>query len=155
MQKIYTCLYRLVISLMLVISLVLAYLIYNQIPYYQLNITSSLMTIKNWIPFDFIENKLIAVNNNLNYTLVKENQYRNNTNQVISVCDGIILSSTHNQVVVLSDNGLKVYYDNLTLVNVYPQERVNKGVVLGVYEDYIELYAYDNELKVSYEDFSF
>lgn len=155
MQKIYQWLYRLVISMMIIIVMVLSYLIYHNIPYHQLNISIPL-TIKSWLPFDFIDEvDNLTVSNSINYLLIEANKYHNNTNQVISVCNGIVLGSDNKQVVILSDNGLKVYYDNLTITNVYPQERIRKGDILGVYEQYIELYAYDRNEKIAYEDFNF
>ena len=99
--------------------------------------------LSSWLPLeDFLELKDQSVSSPVSYTKVKEDTYRNDTNTVNNLYDGVVLhiQKMENQdvcIVMKQDNGVVTTYEGVKDVSVKENERILKDKVLGTYQDQI------------------
>lgn len=139
--------YRSLMCIMAVGVLALAYLINDKIGLVKLPEYMSMASVSEWLPFDHWfssaqrEESVAALPT---YTLLKENQYANGTNQANLILDGVVLhieakDPAKNSVTVRHDNGVVVTYGHLNQVSVKANERLKKGAAVGTFDEYVTM----------------
>lgn len=114
--------------------------------------------ISNWLPFEnWFSYDSVPVSNAPMYTLLKDDQYTNGTNQAKSGYTGIVLHVQQETdgtylLHMKQDNGVVVSYGNLQEVIVKEEERVVKDAVFGSYENYITISALRDSKPESIEN---
>lgn len=111
--------------------------------------------ISEWIPFEdwFDQNKEESVASLPVYTLLKEHQYANGTNQATMLLDGVVLhvearSEGKGSVTIRHDNGVIATYGHLDTTQVKQDERLKQGDVLGTFDGYVNLELIKNQKSI-------
>lgn len=164
-------LYRLMISIMIVVLLALGTLTFMRTPMYQevKNVTISLVPqltkmvtssfLARWIPFERwlpLKEEVPVVANSVYMAGSQNGYYTSEGNQAISLFDGLVVyigeENGSRWIVVHHDNALYTTYGNLDQVNVKIYDRIMKSDILGTYLDEIQLaFLYQNN-DISYEE---
>ena len=105
------------------------------------------MVFENW----FLPSNQ-SVNSSLQYQLIEGSYFRNSTNMVYAIADGVVIYINGDQVIVKNDNGILVTYGNLMDVQVSLDDRVLENSILGTYQDKVYLDFYVDEEFISYEE---
>lgn len=102
--------------------------------------------ISEWLPFEdwFDPKEEETVNAAPSYSLLKERQYTNGTNQANLILDGVVLhvearDEGKSYVTIRHDNGVIATYGHLDSVQIKQDERLKKGDIIGSFVDYITL----------------
>lgn len=162
-HPIFTLIYGLVMVLMLVASLTLGYLINGSGRFIEVNqfmqkvvTTLSLNSVSKWLPFEKWFPSVNPVSQNVNYQMVSDDYYTNNSNQAVSIMEGVVLYVSSQQsgevVMVKQDNGVITTYGALSEVSVQANERILKGAIVGSYEEALYLEFSMSGNKISYEE---
>ena len=106
-----------------------------------------LMVFENW----FLPSNQ-SVNSSLQYQLLEGSYFRNSSNMVYAISDGVVIYVNDDQVIVRNDNGILVTYGNLLDLQVKLDDRILKNSILGTYQDKVYLDFYENEEFISYEE---
>ncbi len=144
---IFRLIYRGLMCVMAVGVLALAYLINDKIGLVKLPESLSMASVSEWLPFDHwfsFAPKEESVAALPTYTLLKQNQYANGTNQANLILDGVVLhveekDPAKNSITVRHDNGVVVTYGHLNQISVKANERLKKGTVIGTFDEYVTL----------------
>lgn len=158
----FTLFYRIMMLMMVLCILVLSYVINSKTNFISIPSTIAeldLSSLRNMLPFEsWFENEkeVNQVAALPEYILLKENQYSNGTNQANCIMDGIVLHVQTNEnqmgsVTIQHDNGVIATYDHLDNLNLKIEERVLKGMVLGTYQEYIDIVFMKQNQKLDYE----
>ena len=154
-------LYRLMIVFMVSISIFLGALIVTQTPFSDVKMMvysyvedlelNDLLLFENWF-----SGSSIAVNGSFAYELVRPNYYKNNSNIVYAIDDGVVVYVTsydgYYQVIVNHDNGVLCTYSDVLDVMVKVDDRILKDSILGTYQDAVYMdFMYEN-VDISYEE---
>ena len=91
------------------------------------------------------------------YTLLKENQYSNGTNQATSGFAGVVLhvqkqADETYTVSVKQDNGVVVNYGHINEVKVKQDDRVVKEALIGTVDSYVTITALKNNESIKVSD---
>ena len=154
MNKIFRWIYTMTILLMITCIVILGLLIANKYDFIELKpIFNYFQRITTYLPFEFMKkNQAIASGISEEYVLINDHQYHNGTNQVFNLYDGIVYEVGEDYVEILFDNQKQMRFEHMSMIHVQKHERVLKGVILGSYYDYIELYCFDESGKeISYD----
>ncbi len=144
---VFRLIYRGLMGIMMVAVVALAYLINDKINLVQLPENLSIASVSEWLPFDHWfsstpkEESVAALPT---YTLLKDNQYANGTNQANLILDGVVLhveekDPAKNSVTVRHDNGVIITYGHLNQISIKANERLKKGAVIGTFNEYVTL----------------
>lgn len=103
--------------------------------------------ISEWVPFeDWFSHKQEdeTVNAAPAYTLLKDNEYANGTNQASMLLDGVVLHVEQrdhgkSSATVRHDNGVVATYGHLNTVQIKQDERLKKGDIIGSFDAYVTL----------------
>ena len=103
--------------------------------------------VSEWIPFEhwFSKGEGETVNAQPAYSLIKDNTYRNGTNQANLLMDGVVLhvqdvdKERCGSVSVRHDNGVVATYGHLDSIAVKQDERLLQGDIIGSFRDYINI----------------
>lgn len=144
---VFRMIYRGLMVVMVVGIFTLAYLINDKIHLIPLPEGLSMASVSEWMPFDHWfsaapQDESVAALPT--YTLLKQNQYANGTNQANMILDGVVLhieakDQAKNSVTVRHDNGVIVTYGHLNHVAIQADERLKKGTVIGTFDEYVTL----------------
>lgn len=101
--------------------------------------------VSEWIPFEnwfSLEDETVSAAPS--YTLLKENQYANGSNQANSIGDGVVLhvemqSGKKGSVTIRHDNGVVATYGHLDSVSVKADERLLKDKALGSFSEFVSI----------------
>lgn len=113
--------------------------------------------ISTWIPFeDWFHLKDQPVSTKVTYTQVKEGVYRNDSNTVYNVYDGVVLhiqmlENGKSSITLKQDNGVVTTYGGVNDVSVKEEERILKHTILGTYEDTIAISFMKDHQKLTME----
>lgn len=151
--------YRLIMLAMGAAVLTLAFFINDKlglvdIPKELSNINLGL--VSEWIPFEhwFSKEDAKTVNAQPSYSLLKDNEYSNGTNQANLLMDGVVLhvqdggEGKKGSVSVRHDNGVVATYGHLDSISVKQDERLLKGAVIGSFQEYISIDLLQNNKKI-------
>ena len=104
------------------------------------------------------EDEIVSVSNKLDmYTYLEDNKFLCESNYVPSLENGLVVYvGTKNgigQIVVNYDSDICVVYNHIDSIQVNVYDRVEKGIMLGTYEEYFEMDFKKNNEPISYDDF--
>lgn len=144
---IFRLIYRGLMGVMALGILALAYLINDKIHLIPLPEALSFASVSEWLPFDqwfSFSSQEEGVAALPSYTLLKENQYSNGSNQANLILDGVVLhveakDEAKSSVTVRHDNGVVVTYGHLNHIAVQADERLKKGAAVGTFDEYVTL----------------
>lgn len=98
----------------------------------------------------------IKVNNEINYQKIDDYYYKTSSNKIEMLDNGKILNVKQDDDYIINvyyQNGVCASYYNLIEINVSKDDYLNKGDIIGYYEDKFKvLFSKDHEL-ISYEEF--
>lgn len=114
--------------------------------------------LESWFPFEnwfSLTDAPVSATNP--YTLLKDNQYSNGTNQATSGYAGIVLeikkeADGKSSIRIRQDNGVEVTYGHLNEVVLKQEERVVKGAVMGTVDSYVTISAVKDEKSIQVSD---
>lgn len=121
-----------------------------------------LENFKTWINnqfYDFFPNMdYIEVSSIVEYKHIEDNLYTNDTNEVVSFGKGRVIYKGEqellgNYMVVLLENNIEVTFGKLTDIFVLEYDFVEKGTVIGTYNDNLLIVFSDNGKEIDYETF--
>ena len=97
-----------------------------------------------------------VVSSNVNYIHLEDDYYVSEGNVAISLDDGVVTyvngKDENYTVIVEFDSGIRATYSNLNEVNVFINDRVYKGDIMGMYEEKVEIIFIRNSEKLTYEE---
>lgn len=159
---IFKFIYRTMMVAMLGAVLTLAYFINDKMGLVELpqelkNINFGM--VSEWLPFDqwFSSKEDTTVNATPTYSLLKDNQYSNGSNQATLLGDGVVLhveenGTSKNSVTIRHDNGVIATYGHLDSVQTKQDERLLKGKTLGTYNEYVSIDLVKNNQTIAMSD---
>lgn len=113
-----------------------------------------LENLSTWLPFeDWFTLKEQTVSHSITYTKIGDDQYRNDSNSVYNLYDGIILhiqpmDNGKSSITIKQDNGVVTTYDGVGDVSVKEEERMLKDKILGTYEDHVQISFMKDQKKL-------
>lgn len=158
-------LYTLIMLFLLVASMILTGLIYQQNGFDLLvsNIKKvaeplQLYRLSQWIPFEnwFGNKNTVSVSLNTHYTLKENHFYDAENHQVISIDDGIVIYMDKQEsgylIMVKQDNGVLVTYGAMSEVHVNENDRILKGQILGLCQEAVYLDFSLNGITLDFDE---
>lgn len=143
---------KIVLFLMILMILGLGYKINEKTDFMNQPFITKILHAGNWIPYEnWFSYYDHTVSSNLTYHRLTENYFVNGSNQCVTIQDGVVISASLNQVLVLQDNGILTTYGNLEEVLVKHDERILKGTILATFKESITLDFEMNGEKMDYE----
>ena len=158
--------YNFMVKFMVVILVVLV-----SMSYVKLNPDSNLKKIilndanykmvTSWLSdtlFSFLPSNETPVSSEISYQHVKDDYYKNNSNEVLSIEAGRVIEvgtdeSLGSHVVILGKNNVTITYSEIDNVMVTLYDEVDQGMVLGSYnEKFILQFDYLGK-EISYEEY--
>ncbi len=102
-------------------------------------------------------NESVEVSKEVSYTHIEGNYYTNNSNEGVSLMDGIVVESGEapilgNYITVMNDN-IKITYGCLDNVFVNQYDEVDESMIVGTYNDKIMLIFNEGEKEIDYSTF--
>lgn len=160
-NQLFMIIYRMMILFMCAITVVLSGLIVTNTPYieakkllmnYIHNIDlGNILVFENW----FLPSTHI-VNTEITYQKLDGNYYKNATNMVYAIADGVcVYLDEHDsgyQMIVKNDNNILVTYANLSDVSVKVDDRILMNSVIGSYQEKIYMDFMDGDSFITYEE---
>lgn len=152
--------YRLVMMAMGICVLVLALLLNQKLNLVKLPAFIEelhLESVASWVPFDrWFSLKDERVSTTPSYSLLKDNQFTNGSNQARSIYDGVIAHIATNDdglytISMKQDNNIIVEYGNLKEVSIKENERILKDSTIGTYDGYITMNFVKDNQNVTYD----
>lgn len=158
-------LYTLIMIFLLVASMILTNLIYQQNGFDVLvsNIKKvseplQLYRLSQWIPFEnwFNHKAATPVSFTTHYTLKEDHFYEAENHQVVSIDDGIVIYMDKQEsgylVLVKQDNQVLVTYGAMSEVHVNENDRILKGEVLGLCQNVVYLDFSLNGITIDFDE---
>lgn len=108
--------------------------------------------------FSFLPSDEITVSSEISYQHIKDDYYKNNSNEVLSIEEGRVIETGTNEnlggyVVILGKNNVSITYSEIDNVMVALYDEVDQGMVLGSYnEKFILQFEYLGK-EISYEEY--
>lgn len=108
--------------------------------------------------FSFLPSDEITVSSEISYQHIKDDYYKNNSNEVLSIEKGRVIETGTNEnlggyVVILGKNNVSITYSEIDNVMVALYDEVDQGMVLGSYnEKFILQFEYLGK-EISYEEY--
>lgn len=144
----FTLFFRAMMLVMGAAVLVLAYVINVKVGLVELpadikNINFGL--VSEWLPFEsWFQKEDQRVDAPVSYSLLKDNEYTNGSNQVHLLLDGVVLhvqkeGANRGSVTVRHDNGVIATYGHMDTISVKQDERILKDSVIGAFTDYVTI----------------
>ena len=133
----------------------------NYIKEYVLN-DLQLQNVSTWINEQLVKlnvsDEVVSVSQQISYTHIKDNMYTNQTNEVLNFSKGrVIYVGEQNllgkYVTVLLENNVEVSYGNLSDVFVSLYDQVDRGTILGTYNEHVIIVFTQGEKEMDYETF--
>lgn len=150
-------LYHAVMLLMFVCVAVLALLLNQKLHLVQMPAFMEelhLEQLSSWVPFEtWFSLKDTPVSNTQKYTKTGEDTYRNDSNSVYNLYDGVVLhiqpmeNGTSN-VTMKQDNGVVTTYEGVIDVSIKEEERILKDKIMGTYGESIGISFMKNNQKL-------
>ena len=143
--------YNFMVKFMVVILVVLV-----SMSYIKINPDSN---IKKMILNDtFLPSDDVSVSSGVEYQHVKDDYYKNNSNEVLSIEAGRVIATGNDEnlsgyVVILGKNDVEITYSNIDNVMVTLYDEVDQGMVLGSYQDQFVLQFEHLGKEISYEEY--
>lgn len=158
-------LYTLVMIFLLVATIALTNLIYQQNGFDLLvaNIKKvaeplQLYRLSQWIPFEnwFNSTKTTTVSLTTHYSLQEDHFYDAENQQVISIDDGIVIYTDKQDsgylILVKQDNDVLVTYGAMSEVHVNENDRILKGQILGLCQEAVYLDFSLNGITIDFDE---
>ena len=117
--------------------------------------------VTSWLSdtlFSFLPSNETPVSSEISYQHVKDDYYKNNSNEVLSIEAGRVIEvgtdeSLGSHVVILGKNNVTITYSEIDNVMVTLYDEVDQGMVLGSYnEKFILQFDYLGK-EISYEEY--
>lgn len=158
--------YNFMVKFMVVILVVLV-----SLSYVKINPDSSLKkmilndanykAVTRWVSdnlFSFLPNEDISVSSQVEYQHVKDDYYKNNSNEVLSINSGRVIATGNDETlggyaVVLGKDNVEITYSNIDNVMVTLYDEVDQGMVLGSYQKQFVLRFEYLGKEISYEEY--
>lgn len=156
-RRFFKVVYRFMMLMMGVAVLTLAYFINDKVGLVDLPAELTQINfglVSEWLPFEnWFSKDDQRVDAPVSYTLLKENEYTNGSNQANLLLDGVVLhvqqEGVHRgSVSVRHDNGVVATYGHLDQIAVHQDERLLKNSVLGTYSDYVTIDLVKNNQQI-------
>lgn len=153
----FSFIYRMMILGMGVAIVTLAFFINQKAGFVKLpeELTSlNFAMVSEWVPFEkWFAKESEAVSAQPTYSLLKENQYANGSNQAGAIKDGVVLhvqqgDNYKGSTTIRHDNGVVATYGNLDQINVKADERILQGSILGSFQEYVSIDFLKDEVKL-------
>ena len=117
--------------------------------------------VTSWISdnlFSFLPSDDVSVSSGVEYQHVKDDYYKNNSNEVLSIEAGRVIATGNDEnlsgyVVILGKNDVEITYSNIDNVMVTLYDEVDQGMVLGSYQDQFVLQFEHLGKEISYEEY--
>lgn len=117
--------------------------------------------VTSWISdnlFSFLPNDDVAVSSGVEYQHVKDEYYKNNSNEVLSIESGRVIATGNDEnlgdyVVILGKNDVEITYSKIDNIMVTLYDEVDQGMVLGSYQDQFVLQFEHLGKEISYEEY--
>ena len=98
----------------------------------------------------------IVVNGSINYIEIGEDYYLSDNNLAVALDDGVVTyingKDDNYTVIVNYDNGVMATYYDLVEVNVFSNDRLYSGDIMGSYNEKVKIVFIKDNKKISYED---
>lgn len=150
-------LYNSMIRLMVMMVVILSSLIILKNPEMEENIfngayVSKIVTYISKSVLSFLPEDL-SVSQNNNYTLLKDDYYRGNSNQIISFKIARVIEVNNKKVIIIDENGVEITYLNIKDINVKKGDTLSKDEVIASYEDKFKMIIKYLGKKISYQEY--
>lgn len=150
-------LYNSMIRLMVMIVVLLSSLIVLKNPELEENIVngtyvSKVVTFISKSVLSFIPEDL-SVNQNSDYTLLKDDYYKSNSNQIVSFKIARIIETSDSKVRLIDEDGVEITYYNVKNIQVKKGENIKKDSILASYDDKFKMVIKYLGKKISYHKY--
>lgn len=150
-------LYNSMIRLMVMIVVLLSSLIVLKNPELEENIINGTY-VENVVTFisksvlSFVPEDL-SVNQDSSYTLLKDDYYRSNSNQIISFKIARVIEVSDSKVKLVDEDGIEITYYNVKDIQVKKGDNLNKDRVIASYDDKFKMIIKYLGKKISYHKY--
>lgn len=115
-------------------------------------LTSSISWVSKVI-LSYLPEESISVSSDSGYTLIKDDYYTNDSNQVTSIEKGKVVTKTKDSIKILTSNNKYILYEEMKTVNVEKLKSVKKDTVLGTYDKKVKITFYHFNNKITYDEY--
>ena len=117
--------------------------------------------VASWVSdnlFSFLPNDKITVSSEVAYQHVRDDYFKNNSNEVLSIEPGRVIATGNDDnlggyVVILGKDEVEITYSDIDNVMVTLYDEVDQGMVLGSYQDQFVLRFEYLGKEISYEEY--
>ena len=120
--------------------------IFNQ-KYLQQLITFISQSVLDFLPED------VKVNQEVNYTLLKNDYYQGTSNQVVAMNKGKVIQVQKQQIVILDENGTEITFSKIKDIQVKKLQKVNPGDTLALYQQKFKMTFEYLGQKITYQEY--
>ena len=109
--------------------------------------------VTSWISdnlFSFLPSDDVSVSSGVEYQHVKDDYYKNNSNEVLSIEAGRVIATGNDENL---SGYVEITYSNIDNVMVTLYDEVDQGMVLGSYQDQFVLQFEHLGKEISYEEY--
>ena len=163
-KKIYNAMIKMMVAMIVVVSM-FAYVkvspngeyikeyIFNDLNFYQVA-----TWVKGYLGMEDKSDQVINMTDSVSYTQIKDNYYKNQTNEVLNFDKGRVVyigkqDILGQYVTVLLDNNIEVTYGQLDDVFVGLYDYVDHATILGTYNKQVMLIFTQGEKEIDYATF--